>query len=318
MTVNRNLSRAEFVRKRRSPRDLLRIPFTAKRADRPRPVRAAAVPRRVKPVPSGLSAHRQARAQSYAFSLGRADVRAPALALPQFGPRWVSGLAVVLLVFLLITLWTSSTFTVAGAELHGNQRLSQTEINASLGLVGQPIFKAVPSQIEASLRADYPELAQVKVHVGFPNQLVVTVTERTPVLAWSQDGQVTWIDPQGIAFKPSGQVQGLIQVNASGTPPQLTVDPSTPLYARPFVAPETVSAMMALFPYMPSGVAMTYDPQYGLGWQDPHGWSVYFGKTTQDIQMKLRVYQAIVASFTHQGLQPTLISVEYLDAPFYK
>ena len=26
--------------------------------------------------------------------------------------------------------------------------------------------------------------------------------------------------------------------------------------------------------------------------------------------MKLRVYQAIVASFTHQGIQPTLISME--------
>jgi len=224
----------------------------------------------------------------------------------------------LLLVFLLITLWTSSTFTVQGAELHGNQRLSQTEINASLGLVGQPIFKAVPSQIEASLRAEYPELAQVNVRVGLPNQLVVTVTERTPVLAWSQDGQVTWIDQQGIAFKPSGQVQGLIPVTASGTPPALPADPSTPLYERPFIAPETVHAMMELVPYVPTGVSMTYDPQYGLGWQDPHGWSVYFGKSTQDIQMKLQVYQAIVASFTHQGIQPSLISVEYLDAPFFK
>lgn len=318
MTASRNLSRAEFVRKRRSTRDLLRIPFAAKRTDRPRTARPAVPPRRAKAIATMPAAHRQGRAQSYAFSLGRADVRAPALSLPQFGPRWVSGLAMLLLLFLLITLWTSSVFAIQGAELHGNQRLSQTEIDASLGLAGQPIFKAVPSQIEASLRADYPELQQVKVHVGFPNHLIVTVAERTPVLAWSQDGQVTWIDQQGIAFKPSGQVQGLIQVSASATPPQPEVDPSTPLYARPFIAPETVQAMMALFPYVPTGISMTYDPEYGLGWQDPHGWSVYFGRTTQDIQMKLSVYQAIVASFTHQGIQPTLISMEYLDAPFYK
>ena len=30
------------------------------------------------------------------------------------------------------------------------------------------------------------------------------------------------------------------------------------------------------------------------------------------------VYQAIVDTLTSQGIQPSLISVEYLDAPFYK
>ena len=63
---------------------------------------------------------------------------------------------------------------------------------------------------------------------------------------------------------------------------------------------------------------MIYDPKYGMGWQDPHGWSVYFGQNTQDIAMKEKVYQAILDTITKQGIQPTLISVEYLDAPFYK
>ncbi len=34
--------------------------------------------------------------------------------------------------------------------------------------------------------------------------------------------------------------------------------------------------------------------------------------------MKLKVYQSMVDTFTRQGIQPTLISVEFLDAPFYK
>ena len=34
--------------------------------------------------------------------------------------------------------------------------------------------------------------------------------------------------------------------------------------------------------------------------------------------MKLKVYQAILDKITQQGIQPTLISMEYLDAPFYK
>ena len=263
MTASRNLSRSEFVRKRRSTRYLLQFRSRPSAPIVKKWFTPCQPPRRAKPVLTAPTVRRQARAQQYAFSLGRADVRAPALTLPQFGPRWVSALAMVGLIFLLITLWTSSTFTIQGAEFQGNQRLSLTEVNASLGLVGQPIFKAVPSQIEASLRAAYPELAQVKVHVGFPNRLVVTVTERTPLLAWSQGGQVTWIDGQGIAFKPDGQLQGLIQVSASGTPPQPAADPSTPLYERPFIAPETVEAMPALVPFLPSGVSMTYDTHTG-------------------------------------------------------
>jgi len=34
--------------------------------------------------------------------------------------------------------------------------------------------------------------------------------------------------------------------------------------------------------------------------------------------MKLQVYQAIVDTLTRQGIQPSLISVENLNAPFYK
>ncbi len=63
---------------------------------------------------------------------------------------------------------------------------------------------------------------------------------------------------------------------------------------------------------------MIYDPQYGLGWQDPRGWSVYFGQNTQNIAMKLEVYQSLVENIISQGIQPTLISMAYPDAPFYK
>ena len=79
-----------------------------------------------------------------------------------------------------------------------------------------------------------------------------------------------------------------------------------------------VQAILTLAPKIPAGMPMIYDPNYGMGWQDARGWSVYFGQTTRDVPMKLVVYQSIVDSLTSQGIQPTLISVEYLDAPFYK
>jgi hypothetical protein len=267
-----------------------------------------------------MAGKRGRKGYDFAFSLGRTSVRAPAINLPALGSRWVSAGLTLLLGILLYTLWTANTFTVTAAEVSGNQRLDSTEVNAALGMVGQSIFKAVPSQIEKNLRAAFPDLERVSVRVGLPNHISVSLVERGPVLAWFQGDKTTWIDPSGVAFVPRGNVEGLIQVDASGDPPapQVQDDSQESLLGRPFMSPALVQAILALSPQIPDGAPMIYDPEYGMGWQDPRGWSVYFGQDTQDIEMKKNVYQAITDSFTRQGIQPTLISVAYLDAPFYK
>jgi hypothetical protein len=329
MTAKPNNTRSQFVRQRRTSRFGIKlgsknpapkpaVKAAPKRSYRPESVYLPGTPRLSTPERKTRSYRSQAGAQQYAFSLGRAEVRAPAISLPQFGPRWLSAAATGLLVFLLFTLWNSATFAVSSVELRGAQRLEAAEISASLGLSGQPIFTAVPAKLAAGLRADFPDVSSVRVHVGLPNRLVVDVTERTPLLVLIQNGAVTWIDADGIAFPPRGAVQGLIPVSVTGTPPRAADDPSVPPYERPYLAPAMVQAMITLYPYLPRDVTMTYDPQYGMGWNDSRGWSVFFGQGTDDIPMKIKVYQAIVDTLSSQGIQPSLISVEYLDAPFYK
>ena len=39
---------------------------------------------------------------------------------------------------------------------------------------------------------------------------------------------------------------------------------------------------------------------------------------TVDIQMKLTVYQAIVAELQSKGITPALINVEHVQAPYYR
>ncbi len=271
-------------------------------------------------VPRPKPEPRRRRRQQYdlTLSLGRAEVRAPALSLPKFGPRWISGLLTIGLVFLLYTLWTSAMFTVNGLQIRGNQRLGAAEIEAAVRLTGQPIFLAVPERIETILRATYLDLEAVDVHVGLPNRVVIEVTERTPVIAWYQGEAVAWLDRNGVAFPPRGGVEGLLMVTATGSPPPVPVDMDTPPYERPYLAPEMVQAMLTLAPYLPPNTPMTYDPRYGIGWQDAHGWTVYFGPNTQDIAAKLQIYQAIVETLGAQGIRPSLISLEYLHAPYYK
>jgi hypothetical protein len=168
------------------------------------------------------------------------------------------------------------------------------------------------------MRADYPELAKVSVNVIFPNHLRVAVVERTPILEWHQDGDIKWIDANGFAFPRRGDVPGLIQISSSSNPPKPPVDPQKSLEDQLFIEPKMVQAILTLYPQVPEGAPMIYDSKYGMGWQDPRGWSVYFGQNTQEIEMKKQIYQAILDTFSQQGTRPTLVSVAYLDAPFYK
>jgi len=70
--------------------------------------------------------------------------------------------------------------------------------------------------------------------------------------------------------------------------------------------------------YMPEGTTLIYEPDYGLGWDDSRGWKVYFGKTTGDMSMKITMYQALVDNLTQRGVAPSMVSVEYPNAPFYR
>ncbi len=301
---------------RRTPVTSSRVRQSQTSGLHPHPMQARAAGR-MGSIKTGRQASRQ-NGYDFAFSLGRTAVHAPALNLPQLGPRWISAGLTLLLGLVLYSMWTAHTFMVSGAEVTGNQRLTAADVSAALGVTGQPIFNAIPSVIETNLRTAFPDLASVSVQVGFPNHIYVNVVERTPVLVWSQGGNITWVDSNGVSFMPRGNVTGLIPIAANGNPPKLLADPNQTAYNQAFIDPAMVQAIQTLYPQVPAGSPMIYDPAYGMGWQDPHGWSVYFGQNTQDISMKEKVYQAILDTLTKQGTQPTLIDVEYLDAPFYK
>lgn len=332
MTSQQKITRGSFVRQPRSTLQRLRDLSQRKEAPSRKAFNPASIFLPVEPKPAARRANRQAQggaatqARKYtrrngydiSLSLGGAVVRAPALNIPQFGPRWVSGAMTLILGFILFAMWTASPFTVNSAIVRGNLRLSADQINSMLGTYGQPIFKAVPARIIDNLHAAFSDLQEIHVRVQLPNRIIVDVVERAPVLAWYQDGVVTWIDASGVAFMPRGDVPGIVVVGANGSPAQVAPDPALPFYEQKFIDPGMVQALTVLARDVPTGMTMIFDPVYGMGWQDPRGWTVYFGQDSQDIPMKNVVYNAIVDTLTQQGVQPSLISVEYLNAPFYK
>lgn len=323
--ANSPKTRSESARRRRADtsrarkddaREHIRYGATTPTLSRTRTVRPAKTPARSKV---------RRRYQVAVPFGGNASLSLPTLHI-QAGPRTISAVVVLAMLGLLAMMWTMPPFVVRSAQVHGGQRLGASDINSVLATTGQPIVTVDTAKLEEKLRSAFPEIRDVSVRVGFPTGLVVTVTERTPIVAWQQADKTLWLDSQGVAFPPRGTADGLITVQASGVPPVVETTATTAPQQgsatadapQPLLSAEAVTALQAIAPYVPAGSALIYDPAYGLGWTDARGWQAYFGQTTSDLSLKLSMYQTLVDSLASRGIQPTLISVEYPNAPFYR
>ena len=320
MREQRERSRAEAVRLRRREQSQKRVTKSSVMATRPLPPITSrdgvtyAGPQRA--VPLGVRRKYQA-----SVSMPGIEVRMPAIEITGEGIR-SRLLAVFLCLFFGAALYLAATlpeFHAAPAQITGNERISADEINAALGSTGQSIFALTSADLEARLRLNYPDLESVHVTVGLPNAITVAIVERKPVLLWQQGTGYTWIDANGVAFRPRGTAPGLVAVAALAAPPAPVAGTVTdPLSPVPFITPDLVAAIQAIAPNVPQGTVVEYDPKYGLGWTDPRGWKVFFGYDAKDMPLKLQVYDSLVNTLAQQGIQPAFISVQYANAPYYR
>ncbi len=306
----RKPTRAEIVRRRRAARRA-----ASERLSRPLP------PMTVRVEAGELSLARQPtrrarRRYQATLALPGARLRAPSLPRVRVTWRWFSLALVLGILYALYMLWASPMFYVNGVEVYGQERIRAEEIQRALDLDGWSIFWIVPEEVERNMLLAFREIESVSVSVSLPNRVTVTVRERQPVIMWQQEDGYTWIDANGIAFRPHGQADNLVTVFALSPPPAppATGNPDTP---APFISPEMVQALLSLAPYVPDGMPILYDPAYGLGWDDPRGWRAILG-SPDDVERKVHVYQALVDHLAQKGVQPSLINVAYPDAPFYR
>lgn len=320
MSKKKNLTRAEKVRRRRGKRQEQAL------KDKPvlkpvSPVRPSKKSTFVGPKKRKVNLRRY-EANALAPTQEGLQPRDNAPTMPNIRVEWraLSASLLILLVVSLYLLFTSPYFMIAAPQISGNNYLPAEAISGVLDLQGKPIFTIVPAELERELLIQHPGLADVEISLSLPNVARVSVTERQPALIWQQDGKIAWIDAEGIAFRATAQVEGLVTVNALGPPPAPLVDESTrnDLAPPPFIAPETVRALQALLPYIPPGSPIIYDPKNGLGWTDSRGWQVQFGNITEEIGLKLRLYETIGQWLEANRIQPVLVNLAYPHAPYYR
>ena len=316
MSNKRELTRAELVRLRREQEH-------AKFMERASKVTARPVAPVVKPLkkkvvkPARNPAQNTRRRFNIALPMPHTNIRSISASRPRLGWRLLSFVLAALLGTAVYFAFEAPELRVTEAQLSGSQLIPQAEVNSVLNLAGQPIFLLTPSDIETRLRLNYPELASVRVTVSLPNLVLVDVTERPPLIRWEQGGGYTWIAEDGIAFRPKGEMVGLISVVALSAPP-IEAGGSDPLTPAPFISTEMVQALKGLAWHVPPGTAILYDKDYGFGWNDPRGWRVHFGTSASDVELKVRVYESMVGSLAQRGIRPAMINVMYPTAPYYR
>jgi hypothetical protein len=279
------------------------------------------------------------RRYDVALSVPGAEIRLPSIPQVEVGWRALSLVIVLFTGWLLYFMWTSPSFQVKSAQVSGLQRATAAEVNQILGLTGEPVFVLNRAELEEQVRGAFPEFSSVALEINFPNKVQLTVTERVPVIIWDNRGQANLIDTDGFAFplryeltSATDEIEGMPVVSASGMPPmplpavENITSPIIPLLglrlpnvgSAPQLLPaDMVVAVQTLAEHAPAEVELVYEARHGLGWQDERGWTVYFGDA-RSMEVKLRIYEALVARLAAEELQPALISVEHVHAPYYR
>ena len=259
-----------------------------------------------------------------------AELQLPALFRFRLGWRVISGAIFLLSLAVVISFTSLNTFRVSAITLEGAERLSGEDILFHVNLMGESIITLQPEEIKSLIEKNFPGLNNVDISVGLPASISIRVVERQPLILWQFEGQSYWIDKEGVLFPPRGEAEMVLSVLANSDPPSAPESdmqgmseasesaPSSIVTAVTRTTPEFIQGILALRDYIPQDSILQYDPDFGLGWQDGRGWLVYFGADTTDMELKLMEYETIVSTLTEQNLTPAMISLEFIDAPFYR
>lgn len=333
---NQKMSRADQVRERRKIEPVKRkpIPNTAQVAQRNAQSSSRVTSRRSYSDSGERSyvnfAQKRKRMYVSTGSTG-SEVRMPSLPRINLSWRFLSGTIAVIMTLGLFLMKSSSIFTVSAINLMGGVRIPAEEISASLDISGKSIVDLVPSDIESEILTRFSDIKSAKVSISLPANLSATIEERIPALVWLENEEPRfWVDQEGYTFPIRGEATLPIQVHSNSEPPHSigydpaqettlpTFDPAAKEGQEPSIDPQFVSAVQKINTMIPTGSPLLYDRESGLGWTDPHGWKVYFGTDLEQIDLKLVEYDRIVQAILDKNLQPTMISLEFLRAPYYR
>jgi len=278
-----------------------------------------------------------ARKKAYHVAANGVETRLPSLPRLHFSWQWISGFMVVVTLTAVMLALTLDVFKVSQVQVEGLQRIQAADILAVVQKNTTSIFTIDRQKVVDEIGLAFPELTNTTLKVDMSGAVLVSASERTPVLAWVAGDNTFWFDAEGVVMTPRGDGGSLLTVRSDSSIPMTKpvvgihsavdfanlvlarkIDPLTPADVINNINPQVMKAAIDLNAQLPSGASLVYDPISGMGWQDPRGWKVFFGLDLANIQFKQVEYQAIVESLAAKGINPTVISVAHIDFPYFR
>lgn len=241
--------------------------------------------------------------------------------------------------FAIFTAWQSPDYMVSTVRIEGLQRLPENDVLDVLDIYGLHIFTLEPERVSQLIRQHFPELRDLQVKLSLPAQVSIHVVERQPMIAWQLKDDLLWIDSEGYLIPARGEVNQMLTIQADALPSYRLIgkeDASTEnvIHDKPkfkeamddlvfFSIPKQIdgnllTAILQLNAWMPDESVLLYQEKRGIGWTDIRGWDVFVGSKLENINDKMLMYETIVRKLGEQGIQPSIVSVEFLHAPYYR
>ncbi len=343
-------TRAELVRQRQNSHTSGSSPRGRKPAASVSSARRTTTPVTTRGVVNGYKytppVQQRVRKQYY-YTVGNStEIRMPAIPTIKIGWRLLSFVLLILAITGTYYLFNAPFLQVNTLQTEGLSRVTSSDINQELDILGKSIIYANSDQAVQTLTAAFPELSDIQVSIELPNQIIISAYERQPVMAWQTDGTLYWIDQEGVLIPPRGESPNLLTIYSEQAPIILesiaknneeeTTSPNnfansetetqnnskivisnSPQWGDR-IDPVTINAAHQLQTKIPSGTTILFDETHGMGWRAEQGWDVFIGLTLNDIEYKLKAYEVLINKLSMEGITPSMVSVEYAHAPFYR
>jgi cell division septal protein FtsQ len=178
----------------------------------------------------------------------------------------------VMMVAGLIVALTNENFAVTRelTTVRGLQRVAEDDVRRASQLEGTNIFRVQPGQVAKNVK-QLPGVAEARVHVWLPAQIVIDIREYEPLVAWHSITSTVWLADTGAVVPMNSDPPPLKLVDTSGSAAE----------ANGKLRPHVLANLKAL---QAAGLEVTnlfYGPKEGIYFRSPEGWTVYLGNEGQ-------------------------------------
>jgi cell division septal protein FtsQ len=212
----------------------------------------------------------------------------------------------------------SSSFRIQGVAVMGTTNPAVIHAIAHMNMVGQNIFlidlPALTDQIEA-----LPPVESANLQKVWPDQLVVNVVERLPVILWQTPQGIYSVDSHGVVIAPAGETSGpahlmtVVDMRSKGVTQQ--VRPGTHLNAA------DIAFALQVFEQVPQVVGVTQftlrytvtggpAPVGSFSIVSSQGWIAYLGSATDSNPLSNRLAELQQILKRAQQDQVTLATID--------